>query len=224
LTVAETGEFLKLLSLLPFAPNVAICGSCALWFFAMKQAEGAFPDWLPDDVDLFFTGHATREHMVAALQTFVQRAKTTLHIDFDVTKETVKIVDLRPRRAEPPLPRFPGISFVLHPQARSIEDAIVQFDLSVCQLAMTLQSDSDETWQRFMVTDAVASHIRRRTMECVVDLTQTTRSILSTRQRVVKYEERGFRLIESAHAPLPPQQLEWGQWSSLHQLLRRASR
>jgi len=48
----EIEEFVKLLSLLPFMHNVAICGSCALWFYAAKLANGAAPNWMPGDCDL----------------------------------------------------------------------------------------------------------------------------------------------------------------------------
>jgi hypothetical protein len=47
-----TEEYLKLLSLLPFAHNVAICGSCALWFYAAELDNGAIPNWMPCDCDL----------------------------------------------------------------------------------------------------------------------------------------------------------------------------
>ena len=41
-----------MLSFLPFMHNVAICGSCALWFYAANLAHGALPNWMPGDCDL----------------------------------------------------------------------------------------------------------------------------------------------------------------------------
>jgi hypothetical protein len=60
-----------------------------------------------------------------------------------------------------------------------------------------------------------------------MNVTQTDRQsvflLLRIRQRIVKYSNRGFRLIEPAHVPLPAQQLEWGAWFSFQEVFRCAS-
>jgi hypothetical protein len=84
---------------------------------------------------LVFAGHVQRADMMLLLQAFLSRAKSELNIEFDITKETQNVVDLKPRRSQPPLPRFPCISFVLHSRVQTIESVLAQFDITVCQVA-----------------------------------------------------------------------------------------
>ena len=135
-----------------------------------------------------FAGQVQRADMMRLLQAFIARAKSELNIEFDITKETKNVIDLKPRRSEPPLPPFPCISFVLHPRVATIESILAQFDISVCQVAMRVAVSKEHVLKRlrFVATDTVTSHIRQKTMQCLVDLTKNTRNIVASRQRIVK--------------------------------------
>ncbi len=122
------------------------------------------------------------------INAFIGRAKSEMQIEFEIVKDTRTVVDLKPRRHEPSLPPFPCISFVLHSRADSIDAMLAHADISVCQVAMTLETTSEGILQRFVAAAPnVTSHIKQKQMECLVDLTKATRSILATRQRIFKY-------------------------------------
>ncbi len=123
------------------------------------------------------------------LETFFARAKSELQIEFDIVKETRTVVDLKPRRHEPSLPPFPCISFVMHSRADSIEAMLAHADFSVCQVAMKVETTPEGIIKKEFVAASlnVTSHIKQKEMECLVDLTKATRSILATRQRIIKY-------------------------------------
>ena len=135
-----------------------------------------------------FAGQVQRADMMSLLEAFRARAKSELNIEFDITKETKNVVDLKPRRTEPPLPFFPCISFVLHSRVETIEAVLAQFDISVCQVAMRVATSREEILKRlrFVATETVTSHIRQKTMQCLVDLTKTSRNIVASRQRILK--------------------------------------
>ena len=135
-----------------------------------------------------FAGQAQLADMMRLLQAFIARAKSELNIEFDITKETKNVIDLKPRRSEPPLPPFPCISFVLHSRVATIESSLAQFAISVCQVAMRVAVSKEHVLKRlrFVATDTVTSHIRQKTMQCLVDLTKNTRNIVASRQRIVK--------------------------------------
>ncbi len=122
------------------------------------------------------------------LQAFIARAKSELNIEFDITKETKNVVDLKARRSKPPLPQFPCISFVLHSRVATIESVLAQFDISVCQVAMRVAASAEPVLNRlrFVAADNVTSDVRQRKMHCLVDLTKDTRNILASRQRIAK--------------------------------------
>jgi hypothetical protein len=83
--------------------------------------------------------------MMRLLEAFLSRAKSELNIEFDVTKETQNVIDLKPRRSQPPLPRFPCISFVLHTRVQTIESVLAQFDITVCQVENTTTTTTNPT-------------------------------------------------------------------------------
>ncbi len=172
--------------------------------------------------------------MMILLEAFIARAKSELQIEFDIVKETRTVVDLKPRRHEPSLPPFPCISFVMHSKADSIEAMLAHADISVCQVAMKVTTTPEGIMKHFVAAALnVTSHIKQKKMECLVDLTKATRSILATRQRIIKYihdhvhfatrfllticcryASRGFRLIGSINTQSTPERIEWGGYDS----------
>ena len=146
----------------------------------------AFRAYLPPSS--VFAGQVQRSDMMSLLEAFLARAKGELNIEFDITKETKNVLDLKSRRTEPPLPPFPCISFVLHSRVETIEAVLAQFDISVCQVAMRVATSREEILERlrFVATETVTTHIRQKEMRCLVDLTKITRNIVASRQRVLK--------------------------------------
>jgi hypothetical protein len=123
--------------------------------------------------------------MIIMLEAFMARAKKELQIEFDIIKETKNIVDIKPRRGlSSSMDMFPSISFVLHSRYDNIEALIAQADISVCQVTMTIKSEKVKV---FAAKEHVTSDIMQNTMECLVDLSKTSRNILASRQRIVKY-------------------------------------
>jgi hypothetical protein len=126
--------------------------------------------------------------MIIMMESFMARAKKDLQIEFDIIKETENIVDLKPRRGlKSSADTVPCISFVLHSRFVNIEALLAHADISVCQVAMTITATDEGITKVFVAKENVTSDIRQSTMECLVDLTQTSRNILASRERILKY-------------------------------------
>ena len=71
LAMTGTGDkpALMVLALLPFSNKVAVCGSCALWFYAThlaQQVGNPIPTWTPGDCDVCMS-HVCFAHLHSLL-------------------------------------------------------------------------------------------------------------------------------------------------------------
>ncbi len=152
-----------------------------------------FLPFTSESLALVLTGNIQRSDMIIMIEAFMARAKKDLQIEFDIIKETENIVDLKPRRGlKSSSDLVPCISFVLHSRFHNIEALLAQADISVCQVAMTITATHEGITKVFVAKENVRDDIRQNTMECLVDLTKTSRNILASRQRILKYVHHSY--------------------------------
>lgn len=177
----------SILSEIEIQPQSPIAGSFALWLWRV-YTTGKAPAWSPSDIDFWFSSE------VQMLRTAV-KAFSNLQPDYPgstLAKRGPAIVEIQVAED------LPMLQFI-HRNTYGIETPapgcfLGMFDLSVTQVA--IEYFHSDTVEFVFGDDDVRSDIAAGACRCFRDMKAPSFTETNTPSRIVKYQNRGFRVAQ----------------------------
>ena len=184
----------ELIDCIPFDEGCVIAGSLPVYI--CSDYHGIPTDWTPSDIDVFVAYENNASDAIARgsekVALFTKMASECGY-EYKVVKPVLLtnkmcIWDLLCQNQE----GLPKVSFIARPVGTTRE--ITQgFDIPICEVTCKTNGNGLITIQ---LTEEVKSLYKKREFYCRVDTTMNTRLSRQSRERVLKYKQRGFSLVK----------------------------